>query len=210
VAGEAVVLVHGLWMNGLELALLGRRLGRCGFRPVRFDYHSVRDPVAHNARRLARRVRRLGSGPVHLVGHSLGGLVILRALSDYPDLPPGRVVLLGVPVTGSEVARHLARSGLGRHLLGRSLEGGLLGGAPVPLTGREVGTIAGTRSLGVGRVFGGLAGTCDGTVAVAETRLPGAATVTVRTTHTGLVLSAAVARQVCAFLRDGAFLAPTG
>ncbi|MGA7802981.1 MAG: alpha/beta fold hydrolase [Gammaproteobacteria bacterium] len=202
---ESVVLVHGLWMNGLELMLLGRRVRRCGFAPMRFHYRSLAYPVPYNAARLARFVAALGASTVHLLGHSLGGLVILRALAEHRDLPPGRVVLLGTPVAGSGVARRLARTTAGRVLLGRSLEQGLGGDGVVSVGDRQVGVIAGTGGVGVGRLVGGLAQPSDGTVAVAETRLPGAAQCTVAATHTGLVLSREVARQVCGFLRTGQF-----
>lgn len=200
-----VVLVHGLWMTGLELTLVARRLRRCGLAPSRFRYRSLGRPVSANAARLAHFVRDRGEATVHLVGHSLGGLVILRALSEYPDLPTGRVVLLGTPVTGSGVAKRLATTAAGRMLLGKSLQQGLDGKGPAGTMGRQVGVIAGTSGLGVGCLVGGLAQPSDGTVAVAETRLPGAAHCTVPATHTGLVLSREAVHQVCTFLRLGRF-----
>jgi hypothetical protein len=58
-------------------------------------------------------------------------------------------------------------------------------------------------------VTGGLAGRHDGTVAVAETRVAGSRhSIEIHTSHTGLVFSAAVARQVCRFLRHGQFASP--
>jgi pimeloyl-ACP methyl ester carboxylesterase len=205
---ETVVLVHGVLMSGRELALLSRRLRRCGFTPLAFDYPSRRRQLRDNARALVEFVAELHSPVVHLVGHSLGGLVILQALVLQPELPPGRVVLLGSPVRGSQVARRLAGLPGGRWLLGRSLDG-LLGNVPGWQGRRELGLIAGTLPLGVGWVTGGLAGRHDGTVAVAETRLAGAPpAMEVHTSHTGLVFSAAVARQVCSFLRHGRFATP--
>lgn len=200
-----VVLVHGLWMTGLELTLVARRVRRCGFAPLRFRYRSLGRPVSDNAGRLAGFVAGLGRTGVHLVGHSLGGLVILRALSEYPELPVGRVVLLGTPVAGSSVARRLGASAAGRKLLGRSLRQGLDGEGAARPEGRQVGVIAGTIGVGVGRLVGGLAQPSDGTVAVAETRLPGAAGCTVAATHMGLVVSREAAQQVCTFLRLGRF-----
>ncbi|HKJ09733.1 MAG TPA: alpha/beta hydrolase [Gammaproteobacteria bacterium] len=200
-----VVLVHGLWMTGLELTLVARRVRRCGFVPRRFRYRSLGRPVSENAVRLARFVTDLGEPTVHLVGHSLGGLVILRALGEQPQLPAGRVVLLGTPVAGSGVAKRLGATAAGRMLLGRSLQQGLDGAGQIRPTGRQVGVIAGTTGMGVGRLVGGLAQPSDGTVAVAETRLPGAAGCTVAATHMGLVLSREAAQQVCRFLTLGEF-----
>jgi hypothetical protein len=52
-----------------------------------------------------------------------------------------------------------------------------------------------------------LPGEHDGTVAVAETVIDGATDrLVVPVSHTGLVVSRAVARQVCAFLQDGHFI----
>jgi len=66
--------------------------------------------------------------------------------------------------------------------------------------------IVGTREFGIGHVLGGLMQPSDGTVAIAETELPGAAdTVHIASTHTTLLLAAETARQVVAFLRAGRF-----
>lgn len=203
---DSVILVHGALMPGAELALLARRLRACGFSPVIFRYPTRRHGLRHHAAALTRRLATLPAGRVHYVGHSLGGLVILQALRQA-GLPPGRVVLLGSPTRGSRVARHLSRFGPGRWLLGESTgEEGLLEGVPDAPRDREIGIIAGNLPAGIGVALGGFDGQHDGTVAVAETGLAGATDrIVLRVTHTGLVLSREVARQVCAFLRDGRF-----
>ena len=204
---ESVILVHGIWMVGLELWPLARRLRHCGYEPVFFSYRSLRRSPAHNAERLARFVRRQQAEKIHLVGHSLGGLVILQALNDHPELVTGRIVLLGSPVQGSAVAGRLHRYPVSRWLVGRSTEKGLLGDGPRWQGPQDLGVIAGTLPLGIGRVVGGLPGGSDGTVAVAETVLEGAQdTLTLHTTHMGLVYSLPVATAVCRFLEQGRFL----
>jgi hypothetical protein len=46
----------------------------------------------------------------------------------------------------------------------------------------------------------------DGTVAVSETRLPGATDfITMPVGHMGLLMSARVARETCQFLKEGRF-----
>jgi pimeloyl-ACP methyl ester carboxylesterase len=203
---ETVVLVHGIWMNGLELLLLARRLRCCGYRTLRFRYRSLQRSVRHNGACLARRVRRLPAGNIHLVGHSLGGLVVLQAMQDYPDLVTGRVVLLGSPVGGSAVARRINGRRLLRWLIGRSGEQGLLGGGPRWGGWQSLGVIAGTRSLGIGRLIGGLGAVNDGVVNLGETTIDGAQdSLVVATTHMGLLISRQVASQVCAFLKHGRF-----
>jgi pimeloyl-ACP methyl ester carboxylesterase len=205
-APETVVLVHGIWMTSLELLLLARRLRRCGYRTTRFRYRSLRRPVRQNAAYLARRVRQLPAGKIHLVGHSLGGLVVLQALQDNPDLVAGRIVLLGSPVGGSAVARRIASRRVLRWLIGRSGEQGLLGGGPRWRGWQSLGVIAGSRSLGIGRLMGGLSGANDGVVNLEETFLEGVQDGIVEdATHMGLLVSRRVAEQVCAFLRHGRF-----
>ncbi len=209
VAPEGVVLVHGIWMAGLTMALLQRRLRVAGLRVHVLAYPSLRGTPAENAGRLARAVARLRAPRVHLVGHSLGGLVVLHLLAGRVPPRVGRAVLLGSPVGGSAVARVLARSRLTRRLLGRSTQRGLLGEAPHADGRHPVGVVAGTLPVGVGRFVPGLALPHDGTVSLAETALPGAAdSITLPVSHTGMLASSSVAAAVVAFLRDGRFPRP--
>ena len=208
---EHVILLHGLWMRGFALGLLHRRLMAEGYRVHRFDYLSVVMPQADILDRLHVRMRTLTPGPVHLVGHSLGGLLALRACRDTPGLPPGRIVCLGSPLKGSAAVRAFARLGrMGEALLGSNrdlLERGFerWDGA------REVGVIAGRVPLGLGAMVGQLEGEHDGTVAVAETRLPGITDhVVVEASHLGLLFSQEAAMLATRFLRHGRFAAAPG
>lgn len=194
-------------MRGLTLWPLARRLQGFGFATDIFDYASLRHGPAPSIDRLAARLLALAPGPVHLVGHSLGGLIALETAASYGGLPPGRILCLGSPLAGSSAARGMARLHLDRWL-GRSrtlLKSGL---HALP-AGREVGVVAGSRPAGLGKVFAGFEGSNDGTVAVWETRLPGLADHrTVPASHTGLIFSRAVARLAAGFLADGRFPAP--
>jgi pimeloyl-ACP methyl ester carboxylesterase len=206
---ETVILVHGIWMTSLELIPLAWRLRRCGYRSRLFHYPSLRLPLMQNAARLVERIGQQGDTTVHLVGHSLGGLVILQALQDHPDLVRGRIVLLGSPVNGSVIARRLHAHRISRWLIGRSGEGALLGGGPRWNGKQALGTIAGTRPFGVGLLLGGLGEASDGTVALSETQLAGSHQATIfHSTHFGLLFSRPVARAVCGFLREGRFPVP--
>ena len=206
---ETVILVHGIWMTSLELIPLAWRLRRCGYRTLLFRYPSLRLPLVQNAARLIERVGQQGNTTVHLVGHSLGGLVILQALRDQPDLVRGRIVLLGSPVNGSVIAQRLHAHRITRWLIGRSGKGALLGGGPGWNGKQALGTIAGTRPVGVGLLLGGLGEASDGTVALSETQLAGRhAATTFHSSHFGLLFSRPVARAVCGFLREGRFPVP--
>jgi pimeloyl-ACP methyl ester carboxylesterase len=203
-SGEAVVLVHGLWMVGLELLPLASRLRRQGFRCRLHRYPSTRRRSRENAERLADRIAALGPGPVHVIAHSYGGLVTLQALALQRALPPGRVVLLGVPVQGSAPARRLAAHRWLRRWFGHSLDGGLIGGALTDVEGREVAVVAGDLPLGLGGWVAGFEEPHDGTVAVSETRLDAATDrLVARVSHFGLLFSPRVADAVARFLKTG-------
>jgi pimeloyl-ACP methyl ester carboxylesterase len=216
-----VVYVHGLWLGGEESFLLRRRLGKALQAECRvFTYASMAVGVAESAAALARYLGAIEADTLHLVAHSMGGPLVLKLfeMSLMPQGPlagvtralaPGRIVLTGSPVRGSRSALRLARLPFGRALLGRSASELLLAPAEPRWQGsRDLGVIAGDLSLGLGRFLGPMGGSPnDGTVWVDETDLPGAAEqVRVRVSHTGMVLSAEVARQAAAFLKEGRFL----
>jgi pimeloyl-ACP methyl ester carboxylesterase len=208
-APPLAILVHGLWMSGFGLAVIKRRLEADGsLRAVEFSYPSLVGSMSDHVRRLIEFARAQQAAQLHFVGHSLGALVILRALEVTADLPPGRAVLLGPPAQGSKAAQGIARViPFGKALLGSAIREECIDCSPRTWSGRrDVGVIAGSMGLGLGRLFAQLDSAHDGTVMVEETRLPGAKDhIVLETTHTGLVLSAEVAEQAAHFLRNGAF-----
>ena len=147
---------------------------------------------------------------LHVVGHSLGGLVILKAFEEEavePRLPPGRIVLMGSPLNGSRAARNLAELPFGKTIMGRVVREELLVQRRRRWQGaRPLGIIAGDLGFGVGRITGPLGGPSDGTILIEETRLEGAADhVVLRVSHTGMLFAPAVARAAGVFLSTGRF-----
>lgn len=199
-----VVLVHGLWYRRWSMWLLQQRLERTGFAVRCFSYPTVAQSPERSAQALAAFCAESDCDTQHLLGHSLGGLVILAMLGQGGCRRPGRVLLLGTPLAGSAVARRLGDLPLGGWLLGhsRSL---LSEGAPATENVR-CGMIAGTRGVGLGKLSGARLGPSDGTVALAETRHPCVAErVELPVSHTGLLLSKTVARQAAHYLAMGRF-----
>ena len=204
---ETVVLVHGIWMNGLDMALLRRRLSSAGYTTRLFSYRSVRSTPIENAMDLQSFTEKIGSPATHYVCHSLGGLIIRHLFNEYPNQPPGRIVTLGAPHTPSSAARQLARFSPGRLLLGRSTLQGLLGNVPPWRNSHELGVIAGRLRLGMGMFIPGIPKPNDGTVAVEETKLAGMTDhITLPVSHFGMLVSARVAQQAIHFLRYGSFM----
>ncbi len=198
-----IILLHGLWMPGAAMQWLATQLKAEGFDTEIFSYHSVADGPDQAVPRLVEVLRR-GQG-ADIVAHSLGGLIALQALREAPELATNRVVCLGSPLTGSGAATGALRWAPAAAMLGRSaalLQNGVAG-----WKGRaEVGVVAGCVPHGLGALFAGFEGEHDGTVAVAETRLPGVADhVVVDASHSGLLFSAEAVQLTTAFLRTGRF-----
>lgn len=201
-----MVLVHGLWMNGLDMALLRHRLGKAGYATRRIVYPSMKQTPAENAHFLQAAVSGITSPRVHYVAHSLGGLVIRHLFHLYPQQPAGHIVTLGTPHQPSSAAGRLLNHRLGRLLLGRSVEDGLLGPVPPWQSKHPLGVIAGTLRMGLGMVIPGIPRPNDGTVAVTETRVDGMSDhITLPVSHFGMLLSRRVARQTLCFLNQGKF-----
>ncbi|MGA3157412.1 MAG: alpha/beta hydrolase [Steroidobacteraceae bacterium] len=204
----ALVYVHGLWLTGHEAFLLRRRLVRDrGYDWHSFTYRSQSSSMTAVAEALARHIDSLKVSRLHLIGHSLGGLVILRALSAHGSFPPGRVVFLGSPCVASSAATRVARFRFGRAILGQAGSEELLNAQVRRWEGtRDLGIIAGTQSLSIGRLVTDFTEENDGTVAVSETQLPGAtAHLILPVSHTGMLLSARVAKETGSFLEHGRF-----
>src|SRR6204780_559621 len=124
-----VVYVHGLWLSGNEAGILLRRLSReLNAKTRAFSYPSVTSNISDSAQALGKFLSQQRAETLHLVGHSLGGLVILKLFESGKgaQLPPGRIVLLGSPLNGSRAAQNLARLPFGKKILGRGVHEELL------------------------------------------------------------------------------------
>ena len=205
---QTVVLLHGLWFSGYILFVLARRLRRQGFTVHVYSYPSVRADLSANAERLARFLDKLNADTVHLVGHSLGGILIRALLHHHPQQKPGRIVTLGAPHGGSRAAQHLSRHAFWRWTMGKGVIQ-LLAGAPSQWTfpPREIGVICGTRSFGMGRLLvRHLPRPNDGLLTVKESAFPAAREqLALPVSHTGMLFSREVADQVGQFLMTGKF-----
>jgi pimeloyl-ACP methyl ester carboxylesterase len=203
-----VLLVHGLWTNRAIMLYLARALAGHGFAPRAVGYFSALDEFEHNAARLARAIADTPGERLHIVAHSLGGLVALRGLARRPDARVRRIVLLGSPVADCMSGRQLARMRFLAPLLGTTRT--LWSDMPqleIP-PGVEVGAIAGTRRLGLGSLILRLPGPGDGVVLVEETRHPRLADhLAMPVAHSEMLVSRAVATQVATFLQSGRFAA---
>ncbi len=202
---EAVILVHGLWMGGWAMQGLRLLLSRRGHAAYVVNYRSMAQGLDEHARRLAARIAGLREPVVHLVGHSLGGLVIMRYLRTHGEQRIGRIVLLGTPVRACMAGLHFGNLAAGGRLLGASRD--IWRSLPEEyLPQCELGVIAGSRPWGLGRLVMRLPGPNDGVVRLEETEVAGMRDrIVLPVSHSGMLASARAAREVSVFLERGAF-----
>ncbi len=203
----SVVTVHGLWMRGNAMAALRRRLAHRGFEFHPFSYRSITASLDDAVAALSEYVDGVPGDTVHLVGHSLGGVLICKLLERRLPARVGRVVCLGSPLRGSKTAARLTRWPGGWRLIGRCLgDVNASGGIRACRAGVEIGSIAGSLPFGVGRLLGPFSEPNDGTVAVAETVIDGLSDhVVVPVSHVALLWSRQVAAHVEHFIDHARF-----
>lgn len=211
---DTVLLLHGFAGHPIQMSLLARRLRRAGYHVANIGYPSWRWPADRIVDHLHRQVIAASAHAaprLHCVGHSMGGLLLRAYLARHRPANLGRVVMLGTPHGGSELADLAYRLRLARPILN--------GAGPLLRTGRApamqellglvdypLGIIAGDRPM-IGALPHAVFPTPnDGKVSVAATHCPGESDhLTLPLGHTALVHARPAADQLIYFLRHGRF-----
>jgi len=176
--GHAVIYLHGIGRSSRSLSPILNAMPREGYVHIPFEYPSTRVALQQSAEYLGSVIRSLTAvSNISFVVHSMGGLVVRRYLKDHRDPRIHRMVMLGTPNCGAELADMLKRNFLFRTIYGPAGQelvsdaAGTIRSLPTP--DFEFGIIAGGRGddRGFNRL---LPGDDDGTVTVASARLPGA------------------------------------
>ena len=210
-----VVLLHGIAMGSWTLKKLERALQRRGFATLNLDYASRKKPLEQLAEDIHAPVQAFASrldSPIHFVGHSMGGLLARMYVANYRPERLGRVVLLGTPNSGSEIADVLERLAIYRWFFGPAgaqltthSENGL---ASLPPLDYPVGVVAGNLSIYPSSLFL-LPRPNDGRVSVESAKLADMADhIVIRATHPWLTRHRAAIDQTIAFLNAGRFDPP--
>lgn len=220
-AGRAVIVLHGLIRTRGASGPMTRFLSeQGGYTAIALGYPSTRAAIDEHAASLSRVIERLdGIDEINFVAHSLGNIVIRRYLAlsaesgggapRGPDPRIGRIVMIGAPNNGAQMAKLLGGYSLFK----------MVAGPPGQALGTGWGDFArklATPKCPFGVIAGGrgddrgysplLQGDNDLVVSVAETRLPGAADfLLLPVTHTFMMDSSAVQQATLRFLDRGYF-----
>ncbi|OIO72479.1 MAG: alpha/beta hydrolase [Zetaproteobacteria bacterium CG_4_9_14_3_um_filter_49_83] len=210
---ECVVLLHGLARTADSMRTLDKRLSDQGYTVVNVNYPSRKHPIEALAEIAVGQgiaaCEKQSASKIHFVTHSLGGILVRFYLTMHQRDDIGRVVMLGPPNQGSEVADKL------KHAPGYELINGPAGmqlgtaSNDIPkllgLVDFQLGVIAGTQSINL-LLSTMLPGKNDGKVSVESAKVKGMQDfISLPVTHPFIMKNAAVIEQTIYFLKHGCF-----
>lgn len=118
---EAIIILHGIFRTHRSMRGLAMFLEQAGYQVLNLSYPSTKHDLEKLAELIHPRINSFISknhSKVHFIGYSMGGLLIRVYLKKYRPRNLGRVVMVGTPNRGSEVADFLKDFYIYRKLYG--------------------------------------------------------------------------------------------
>lgn len=212
-ATECVITLHGMGRTSKSMNTLVKSLQKENFLVYNIDYPSRKKSIEDLAEVVIKDgldfcVRHQAKN-IYFVTHSLGGLLVRYYFSKYPTEKATRVVMLGPPNKGSQVADNLQSWDIFRSINGPA--GQQLSTAAnsfcnqLPAANFELGIIAGTKTFNPILSLM-LPNPDDGKVTLENTKVDGMKDfIALPVTHTFMMKNKKVIAQVIHFLQTGQF-----
>ncbi len=210
---DLVVLLHGLFRSASSMKRMGKYLRSLGYEVLNIQYESTKYDIPTLARKCAafinHRKDQGGFKELHIVTHSMGGIITRSMLDQNLIAVNGKVVMLAPPNKGAVIIDKVKKSPLIPRLVGPA--GMSLGteadSLPNTLTGFDapLGIIAGDSAL---NPFWAMITPkpCDSTVRVEDTKLAWMDDhITLHYIHSFIMSKKDVIRQTAHFLEHASF-----
>jgi triacylglycerol lipase len=209
---ECVILLHGLARTPSSMRILEWSLKNAGYRVINIGYPSRQATIAKLSEDvLSRAVDMCGNtSKIHIVTHSLGGIILRQWSIKHRLLNAGRAVMLGPPNGGSELVDafkdwpvfETIHGPAGKQLGKKS--GSLISDLPV-CSDFDLGIIAGSRSINpLASAF--ISGPNDGKVSVSSAfSIAARDKLVLPVSHTWMTIHPKVVEQVERFIKQGSF-----
>ncbi|RXJ74108.1 cob(I)alamin adenolsyltransferase [Veronia nyctiphanis] len=165
-----VVLIHGLYMHGVTMMPIKKILERHGHHTLNITYNTLTPDVGVIFGQIDDYLK--GESEAAIVAHSMGGIITrayLDAGSEQSKLVK-KVITLGSPHKGAKLAGFFKSIGMG-WAMHKSQQYLLPNDDAEWNHDAQLYSLAGNLPIGAANLF--VRGESDGTVLVAETRIPG-------------------------------------
>ena len=214
-ANECVIVLHGLARTAFSMRKVVKAL-KPNYKVINNTYPSRKKSIEELAElAIAPAIKECESNTkIHFVTHSLGGILVRQYLSQHEVKSLGNVVMLGPPNNGSEIVDRFKSSEISKWFFTKvnGPAGEQLG------TGNEhVPTALGAVNFNLGVIAGNVSyspvfskaidGEDDGKVSVESSKIAGMKDhIVLPVSHTFMMRSDEVVKQVKHFLKEGVFL----
>ncbi|MBL1436399.1 MAG: hypothetical protein COB08_009400 [Rhodobacteraceae bacterium] len=198
---ETVIILHGLGRRGASMRKLATAIEAAGFQDMVLDYPSTSHAIETLVDVLFQQLP--SHGRLHFVGHSLGGILAKKLAKRLDTSQRGRVVQIGAPNFGSELA---ARAGVFSKVMGPALAE-LHPHEGEDDTTLDIGAIGGTAAIAAYSLITGIDGENDGKVSLRSAfgHAPEGKKLALPVTHSLMMQDKRVIKAVTDFLQFGRF-----